>query len=72
MLDRPDSDLILRTDTALGNGMIEGVRTIIYIRPESFDSLITPSLALSVARINAEMAAKGEGYILIGRSLGNL
>ncbi len=66
VLDRPDSDLILRTDTALGNGMIEGVRTIIYIRPESFDSLITPSLALSVARINAEMAAKGEGYILIG------
>ena len=66
VLDRPDSELILRTDTALGNGMIEGVRTIVYVKPESFDSLINPSLALSVARINAEMARKGEGYILIG------
>jgi len=66
ILDRPDEELILRTDTALGNGMIEGVRTIVYVKPESFDSLINPSLALSVAKINAEMAERGEGYILIG------
>lgn len=66
VLDRPDSELILRTDTALGNGMIEGVRTIVYVKPDAFDSLATPSLALSVAKINEEMTARGEGYILIG------
>lgn len=66
VLDCPDEELILRTDTALGNGMIEGVRTIVYVKPEAFDSLANPSLALTVAKINAELAACGEGYILIG------
>ena len=66
VLDRPDNELILRTNTALGNGMIEGVRTIVYVKPENFDSLVNPSLALSIAKINAEMAERGEGYILIG------
>lgn len=66
VLERPDSELILRTGTALGNGMIEGVRTIVYIKPDSFDSAANREMAAVVSRINSELSAQGEGYILIG------
>ncbi len=66
VLERPDSELILRTGTALGNGMIEGVRTVVYIKPDSFDSAANREMAAVVSRINSELSAQGEGYILIG------
>ncbi len=66
VLDRPDSDLILRSRTAMGNGMIEGVKSIVYVRPDKFDSFNNPSTVDIIRRINDGFVARGEGYILIG------
>lgn len=66
VLDRPDSDLILRSTTAMGNGMIEGVKNIVYVRPDSFDSLKNAETVDIIRRINNDFASRGEGYILIG------
>ena len=66
VLERPDEELILRTNTALGNGMIEGVDTVVYVRPSCFDSLRNPATAMQIARINSELTAAGRGYVLIG------
>ena len=46
--------------------MIEGVRTVVYIKPDSFDSAANREMAAVVSRINSELSAQGEGYILIG------
>ncbi len=66
LMNLPDSSLILRSNMALGHGNVEGVRHIVYVRPENFSSLSTPRIAEELERLNREMVAKGEGYVLIG------
>ena len=66
VIARDDSELILRTGTALGNGMIEGVRSVAYIKPQSFDSANNCDIVPVLARLNADFAARREGYVLIG------
>ena len=66
LTDAPDDALLLRSTSALGNGSIDDVRTVVYVRPEVFDSLHTPQLAATLRDINDRLAAEGEHYILIG------
>lgn len=66
VLERPDSELIIRTNTALGNGMIEGVRAIVYVRPEKFSSLNNNNTVPVIQKLNAAFTKAGEGYILVG------
>ena len=64
--DIPDRDLILRSNTALGHGNVEGVRTIVYIRPEHFDPLKNTEIPPVLDALNRRMVAANEPYILIG------
>lgn len=66
ILDIPDSRLILRSDTALGHGLPEDVRTIVYVKPSTFDSSRNSMTAKEVEAVNADMVARSEPYILIG------
>lgn len=66
VLLRPDAELIMRSENALGNGLIEGIRSIVYIKPSSFDSRNNYRTAEIVSRLNKEFASRNEGYILIG------
>lgn len=66
IMDVPDKELILRSDTALGHGIMDNVKYLVYVKPETFDSTRNQEVALEIERINAEMVAKGEPYILIG------
>ena len=66
LLGLPDADLILRSDTALGHGNIENVRTVVYVRPETFDTSLTPAIAAEIEAVNRRMVEAGEGYVLIG------
>ena len=65
-LNAADEDLILRSNTALGHGNLDGIKTIIYVKPETFDSLHNPEVALELNRLNRDMVSRGDGYILIG------
>ncbi len=66
LLQLPDEDLILRSDTALGHGTIENVRSIVYVRPQSFSPSNNRLIAEEIEKINRNFTAKGESYILIG------
>lgn len=66
LLDVEDEDLILRSDTALGHGLMDNVRHIVYVKPSSFDSANNPATALEVEKINKDMTEKGLPYVLIG------
>lgn len=66
LLDLPDSRLILRSDTALGHGIMENVRHVVYVRPEGFNSLENDSLAEEVEKVNRKFMDSGQPYILIG------
>ena len=62
----PDSDLILRSDTALGHGTIENLHHIVYVRPKQFSSVNNLAIAAEIEKINRNFTARGENYILIG------
>lgn len=66
LLELPDDDLIMRTDTALGHGTIDGVSRIVYVRPESFSASNNSLIAREVEKINRAMVDAGENYILVG------
>lgn len=66
LLNEADSNLILRSNTALGHGNIDNVRYIVYVRPENFNSADTPAIADEIRRINLGFADAGEHYVLIG------
>lgn len=65
-LRQPDDALIMRSDTALGHGLTEGVDTVVYIRSDRFDSMLNPQLATQIEQINRQMVEQGRAYVLIG------
>lgn len=66
LLALPDSELILRSNTALGHGTIDNVQTIVYVRPENFSSSNNPFTAREIEKINRNLTSEGTYYILIG------
>jgi hypothetical protein len=66
ILSLPDEGLLLKSDTALGHGNIDNVRTIVYVRPEHFSSSNNSLIAREIEKINRNFTAKEESYVLIG------
>lgn len=66
IMEVADRELIVRSNNALGHGMVEGVRTVVYVRPSSFDPLRNPQLVPTLHDLNTQLSAAGEGYVLIG------
>ena len=61
-----DSGLILRSDTALGHGLMDNVRTVVYVKPSTFDRMRNPEEALEVEKLNARLTEENEPYVLVG------
>ncbi|MDE7411418.1 MAG: PEP/pyruvate-binding domain-containing protein, partial [Paramuribaculum sp.] len=66
LLALPDSELILKSEKAIGHGLIDHVRTIVYVKSKSFNASNNPIIAREIEKINKDFVAKGIGYILIG------
>lgn len=67
MLDAiPQESIVLRSSTAIGNGSVEDISAIVYVRPDSFNSLANRELVDVLDKINKQFADRGENYILIG------
>ncbi|MDE5941250.1 MAG: phosphoenolpyruvate synthase [Muribaculaceae bacterium] len=66
MMKLPESELLLKSTTALGHGTTDNVRKILYVRPEAFSSLKTPLIAAEIAAVNRRFVENDEGYVLIG------
>ncbi len=58
--------VFLTSDKALGNGMLTGMKHIVVVPEESFDSAKTAEIAADISRINSAMVEKNENYMLIG------
>lgn len=67
MLDAiPRQSVILQSSTAIGNGSLENIFCIIYVRPDSFDSSRNDSLVAVIDRLNRMFVERGENYVLVG------
>ena len=61
-----DSKLLLRSEGALGHGVMDGVEHVVYVKPDKFDRMKTHEIAAEVGMINEEMTGADHPYILIG------
>ena len=61
-----DEDLIMSTDSALGNGYIKNIHDFVYVKPENFDSLKTHEIAERIGKLNEKFVKEGMNYILVG------
>jgi len=63
-LDR--SGLFLFSEKCVGNGVVEGLRDIVWVDPEGFDKFETPALAGEIERLNDRFRTGGGKYVLLG------
>jgi hypothetical protein len=63
-LARPD--LLLASDRVMGNGAVETVLDIVYVKPESFESRLTQQIAKELDGINRLLLDEARPYLLLG------
>jgi hypothetical protein len=58
--------ILIYAEKSMGNGRIDDIREIIFVKTESFDKLKTKEIALEIEELNKRMSAEKRNYILIG------
>jgi len=58
--------VFIRSKKALGNGMMDFIRDIVYVVPDRFDSSKTVEIAEEVGELNAMLVKSSTQYLLIG------
>jgi len=61
-----DPRAVIRSGHVMGNGTIEGIRDVVYVRPEHFEARHTPAIATEVDELNRGLVEAGRPYLLIG------
>ncbi len=61
-----EKDTIISSNAALGNGIINTIFDMVYVKPESFNPAETKTIAQKVDEINGRMINDKKNYILIG------
>lgn len=57
---------LLSSGCAIGPGMIQGVKDVVYLRRQNFDVMKTREMAAEMTAINNRMRDEGRNYVLIG------
>ncbi len=60
------SDVIVKSTKALGSGRVEGMKYIIHVPSDTFDSARTREMAAEIAEFNKLVQKEGGSYLLIG------
>ncbi len=58
--------LILLSDKSVGNGIIKGIKDVIFVDINNFDKTITEEIAQEIATFNTLMKKEDKDYVLIG------
>jgi hypothetical protein len=64
--DVEHGDTICVSSHALGHGMIEDVRDLVYVSPTRFSRVDTDDIAQEIGVVNAQLKEKERPYLLIG------
>ncbi len=66
VMDLPDEQTILKSNAALGHGVMDNVSHIIYVKTQNFKASNNVDIAREIEKINRTFTDREEGYILIG------
>ena len=59
-------NVVLKSEKALGSGFIEGMKYIVHVPSQSFDSSRTREMEAEIAEINNMLKKEGASYLLSG------
>ena len=62
----PEDKLLLKSDNALGHGIVDDVHDIIYVKTANYSAANNPAIAYEVERLNRQFADKQKHYVLVG------
>jgi len=57
---------LLSSEAVMGNGTRDDIRDIVYLKPRAFEARHTPRIAQELEKINRELVAAENPYLLIG------
>ncbi len=58
--------LLLASERVMGNGVLETILDIVYVKPASFEARFTPQIAIELERINRTLLDEAHPYLLLG------
>jgi hypothetical protein len=64
LLERPEA--VVRSRRVMGNGALDGIRDVVFVRRDRFDARQSRAIALEVDRMNRALLAEGRPYMLVG------
>jgi len=59
-------NVLLASESALGNGVLESIRDIVYVKPESFNVHYSEAVASELEKLNNGLVTFDSPYLLIG------
>ncbi|MCQ2239040.1 MAG: PEP/pyruvate-binding domain-containing protein [Bacteroidaceae bacterium] len=59
-------ELILRSENSLGNGIVNTVQDIVYVKTDGYQQYTNPQIADEVERMNRKFLAEERNYVLVG------
>jgi len=62
----PEEQLLIKTISALGHGIVDDIYDLIFIKPELFSSSNNQLCVHEIEKINKQLGDEGRNYILIG------
>jgi len=60
------ANVLLASSKAMGNGVRDDLRDIIYVKPQSFRAAETRKIAAEIGQLNRSLMEDGSRYVLIG------
>lgn len=61
-----DERVVLRSDNALGHGVMNDIYDIIYVKTENYSAANNKEIAIEIEQINQEFLDSNQNYILVG------
>ena len=58
--------VLASSERVMGNGVVEGIRDVVYLRPEAFDARFSRVMAGEIATANRVLIEEDRPYLLIG------
>lgn len=65
--DFDSADVLIASESSLGNGVLDGIRDLVYVATERPAPGISSEIAAEISKLNTDLLAQGRSYVLIGR-----
>jgi hypothetical protein len=59
-------DLLLASDRVMGNGVLETILDVVYVKPAAFESRFTRQIATELEQLNRPLLEQARPYLLLG------